>query len=127
MSIENAEIEDMMAGIIRDHEMRYHPFQKCAEVPGDPSTRCSVVVALEQREEIACLKAGIATLNMTAEKLSEEVRRTWARFHEQREELAKANGKLDAVRMLKWWTNEDGKGFVFTEDLCHATDPEANP
>jgi hypothetical protein len=38
-----------------------------------------------------------------------------------------ARNRLQAVRKLKVWTNEDGKDFVFANDLWHATDPETNP
>lgn len=38
-----------------------------------------------------------------------------------------ARNRLHAVRMIKVWRNEDGKDFVFTDDLWHATNPEINP
>lgn len=38
-----------------------------------------------------------------------------------------AQNRLHNVRMLKVWANEDGKDFVFADDLWHTTDPEFNP
>jgi hypothetical protein len=52
-----------------------------------------------------------------SDRLGENV----ARLRRERDE---ANRRLDAVRMVKVWTNEDDKRFVFADDLVFATDPD---
>lgn len=44
-----------------------------------------------------------------------------------RRRAEEADRRLQAVRMLKVWTNEDRRKFVFADDLWLATDPDVNP
>lgn len=48
-----------------------------------------------------------------AERLTAATERAW-----------EAERRLHAVRTLKVWVNEDGKRFVFADELFEATDPD---
>jgi hypothetical protein len=99
-------------------------------------------------DEVDRLKSELAGLTSAAQAVGEELRASMQRAGGHREDArlwekryaemlkqrdtalqaaAEARARLRTVRMLKVWTNEDRRQFVFADDLWAATDPDINP
>lgn len=92
-------------------------------------------------DELAKTRAELAEAEQAREKLTLTVRafphaanaaniaHARAQRDEYYAELGKAKARISAAATVEVWTNEDGKRFVFADDLMRALDPnpEANP
>jgi hypothetical protein len=95
------------------------------------------------REELAKTRAELAATHTELERLRGVIREgvdmaewhrnevtTWKRKAAKlREQLGSTKARISAAATVEVWTNEDGKRFVFADDLMAALDPnpEANP
>ncbi|ACU71898.1 hypothetical protein Caci_2989 [Catenulispora acidiphila DSM 44928] len=99
----------------------------------DPDYEAMLVIAAPQALAARAASIALGLRNAgdvpmdAVERLNNYVHALADRVRELEAQLGDAKGRIQAVRMVKVWHDDLGRGFVFSDELGHAVDPEIFP